>query len=137
VNDVERFRVPPGTTVKLEDIDPSFKNHHEGHKEAAREIEHYQKKLRNLQELLYVDGRRSPLICLQALDAGGKDGTISGRSARPITRSEPTGTTTRRLTKMHSPVAAQSMPLGSLFLPTTSGSETSPWPGSSSSTWKG
>ena len=67
---------PPGTTVKLEDIDPSFKNHHEGHKEAAKEIEHYRQRLRELQELLYADGRRSLLICLQALDAGGKDGTI-------------------------------------------------------------
>ena len=56
---------------------PEFKNHHEGHKEAAKEIEHYQQRLRELQELLYADGRRSLLICLQALDAGGKDGTIS------------------------------------------------------------
>jgi polyphosphate kinase 2 (PPK2 family) len=28
------------------------------------------------QELLYADGRRSLLICLQRLDAGGKDGTL-------------------------------------------------------------
>ena len=77
MNYVERFRVPPGTTVKLKDIDPRFKNHHEGHKEAAKEIEHYRQRLRELQELLYADGRRSLLICLQALDAGGKDGTIS------------------------------------------------------------
>ena len=111
MNYVERFRVPPGTTVKLKDIDPGFKNHHEGHKEAAKEIEHDLQRLRELQELLYADGH--------------------GRSARPITRSDPTGTTTRRLTRMHSPVAAPSMPLGSLSLPTTSGSGTSPWPGSS------
>ena len=74
---LDRFRVPPGTTVKLEDFDTSFKNDHEGHKEAAKEIEHYRQRLRELQELLYADGRRSLLICLQALDAGGKDGTIS------------------------------------------------------------
>ena len=74
MNYVERFRVPPGTTVKLEDIDPRFKNHHEGHKEAAKEIEHDLQRLRELQELLYADGRRSLLICLQALDAGqGRD----------------------------------------------------------------
>ena len=73
---VERFKVPPGTAVQLADIDPSFKDHHEGHKEAAKEIEHYRQRLRELQELLYADGRRSLLICLQALDAGGKDGTI-------------------------------------------------------------
>jgi PPK2 family polyphosphate:nucleotide phosphotransferase len=60
----------------LKDFDPKFKNHHEGHKDASKEIEHYREKLRDLQELLYADGNRSLLICLQALDAGGKDGTI-------------------------------------------------------------
>jgi polyphosphate kinase 2 (PPK2 family) len=77
VNYVERFKVPPGTSVKLKDIDPTFKNHHEGHKEAAQEIEHDQQRLRDLQELLYADGRRSLLICLQGMDTGGKDGTIN------------------------------------------------------------
>ncbi len=77
MNYLERFRVPPGITVKLKDIDPGFKNHREGHKEAAKEIEHDLQRLRELQELLHADGRRSLLICLQALDAGGKDGTIN------------------------------------------------------------
>jgi PPK2 family polyphosphate:nucleotide phosphotransferase len=74
---LERFRVPPGTRVKLKDVDPAFKDHHEGHKEAAKEIAHYQQRLRELQELLHADARCSVLICLQALDAGGKDGTIN------------------------------------------------------------
>ncbi len=73
---LEKFRVKPGTNVKLSDLDPGYKNHHEGHKDAAKEMEQYREKLRDLQELLYADGRRSLLICLQALDAGGKDGTI-------------------------------------------------------------
>ncbi len=77
MNYAQRFRVSPGTAVKLQDIDPRFKNHHEGHKEAGKDIEHYQQRLRELQELLYADGRQSLLICLQALDAGGKDGTIN------------------------------------------------------------
>jgi PPK2 family polyphosphate:nucleotide phosphotransferase len=77
MNYLERFKVRPGTEVKLTDIDPSFKDRHDGHKEAAEEIEHFQKKLRELQELLYADGRRSLLICLQAMDSGGKDGTIN------------------------------------------------------------
>ena len=33
--------------------------------------------LRQLQDLLYADRRQSLLICLQALDTGGKDGTIN------------------------------------------------------------
>ena len=72
MNYFERFRVPPGTSVKLKDFDPSFKGDRDGHKEAAKEIEHYQQRLRELQELLYADGRHSLLICLQGLDAGGE-----------------------------------------------------------------
>lgn len=74
---LNRFRVHPGEKVRLKDIDPGFKDHHESHKKAAEEIERDREKLRALQALLYADGRRSLLICLQGLDAGGKDGTIS------------------------------------------------------------
>jgi PPK2 family polyphosphate:nucleotide phosphotransferase len=74
---IKRFRVNPGDKVRLKDFDPGFKDHHESHKAAAEEIERDQQKLRGLQELLYADGRCSLLICLQGLDAGGKDGTIS------------------------------------------------------------
>lgn len=73
---VDRFRVLPGSTVKLADIDPGFKDHHESHKKAAQEVEHHEKQLRKLQDLFYADGRRSLLICLQGMDTGGKDGTI-------------------------------------------------------------
>jgi PPK2 family polyphosphate:nucleotide phosphotransferase len=74
---LDRFRVHPGDKVRLEDIDPGFKDHHESHKKAGDEIERDREKLRTLQALLYADGRCSLLICLQGLDAGGKDGTIS------------------------------------------------------------
>jgi hypothetical protein len=74
---LNRFRVLPGDKVRLKDIDPGLKDHHESHKKAAEEIEGDRDKLRALQALLYADGRCSLLICLQGLDAGGKDGTIS------------------------------------------------------------
>ena len=74
MNYVERFRVAPGTSVKLKDIDPGFKDDHEGHKKAAEEIEHYRQRLRELQELLYADGRRSILLCLQRWTQGAKTG---------------------------------------------------------------
>jgi PPK2 family polyphosphate:nucleotide phosphotransferase len=74
---VNRFRVTPGSDVKLKDIDPGFKDRHKSHKEAAEEIEQYQTKLRELQELFYADGQRSLLICLQGMDTAGKDGTIN------------------------------------------------------------
>jgi PPK2 family polyphosphate:nucleotide phosphotransferase len=47
------------------------------HEAATDEIEHYQQRLRELQELLYAERQRSLLICLQAMDTGGKDGTIN------------------------------------------------------------
>ena len=43
----------------------------------AEEIAHYQGKLRELQDLLYAEHGHSLLICLQALDTGGKDGVIN------------------------------------------------------------
>jgi PPK2 family polyphosphate:nucleotide phosphotransferase len=73
---LERFRVHPGARVRLADIDPSFKDRHEDQEAAAAEIEQYRKRLVDLQEMLFVERRRSLLICLQGLDTAGKDGTI-------------------------------------------------------------
>jgi PPK2 family polyphosphate:nucleotide phosphotransferase len=77
MNYLERFRVEPGSKVKLSKIDPGFKDKHESHEQAAAEIEEYQKKLRERQVPLYASCHHSILICLQALDTGGKDGTIN------------------------------------------------------------
>jgi PPK2 family polyphosphate:nucleotide phosphotransferase len=76
MNYVDRFKVAPGSKVKLKDIDPAFKDRHESHKAAAAELEQHQTKLRALQELLNADGRFALLICLQGMDTAGKDGTI-------------------------------------------------------------
>ena len=40
-------------------------------------MENYKKRLRDLQYLLYAENKQSLLIILQAMDAGGKDGTIN------------------------------------------------------------
>jgi len=74
---LKKFKVEPGSKVKLKKFDPSFTGHHTGPKSAAREIAHYQQKLRELQDLLYAERRHSLLICLQAVDTGGKDGVIN------------------------------------------------------------
>ena len=70
----ERFRVEPGSHPKLRDLDAGF---HENKKAAAVETEKHEERMRQLQYLLYADHQRSLLVVLQALDAGGKDGTIS------------------------------------------------------------
>jgi polyphosphate kinase 2 (PPK2 family) len=73
---LDRFRVGPGSKVKLGKLDPGFKGDHERHRDAVKEIEKDREKLRALQELLYGDARCSVLICLEGMDTAGKDGTI-------------------------------------------------------------
>ena len=70
------FRVEPGTRVRLDDVDASFKGKHASHDEALPEISKHVARMDQLQYLLYADGSRSLLVVLQALDAAGKDGTI-------------------------------------------------------------
>jgi len=73
----DRFRVAPGTKLRLARIDPSYKDRHADKASAAAETEAHANRLRELQYLIYAENRRSVLVCLQALDAGGKDGTIN------------------------------------------------------------
>ncbi len=77
MNYFQRFLIKPGSKVQLSDIDPDFRNGHESKKDALKIIERNNLRLRELQELLYAEHKRSLLICLQAIDTGGKDGTIS------------------------------------------------------------
>jgi len=73
----ERFRVTPGREVRLADIDPDHKDEEVTKEEAERKLVALSTALRDLQYLLYAEDRRSVLICLQGLDASGKDGTIT------------------------------------------------------------
>jgi PPK2 family polyphosphate:nucleotide phosphotransferase len=68
--------VNPGNKLRLKDVDPAFKGHHETKEAAAPELERYRQKLSQMQALLYAEKKHSILIVLQAMDAGGKDGTI-------------------------------------------------------------
>jgi PPK2 family polyphosphate:nucleotide phosphotransferase len=73
----EMFRIEHSSSLKLDKIDPEFKNKHEDKYSAEVETAEYIDKMRKLQYLLYAEGKRSLLVCLQALDAAGKDGTIN------------------------------------------------------------
>jgi PPK2 family polyphosphate:nucleotide phosphotransferase len=72
---VEKFRIPPGKRVRLDDFDPSFKGKH-GKSHVLRRTQELCAKMGELQQKLFAERKRSLLICLQALDAGGKDGVI-------------------------------------------------------------
>jgi len=76
MNYSDRFRVQPKQAVRLSEIDPAFKAEHKNKADAQDQIRQYAQRLRELQYLLYAENRRSLLICLQAMDSGGKDGTI-------------------------------------------------------------
>jgi len=71
------FRVRPGSKVNLSKINAGFTNTHDSHEQALPEIEAYDQKLHDLQYLMYAEGEKSLLICLQGRDAAGKDGTIN------------------------------------------------------------
>jgi PPK2 family polyphosphate:nucleotide phosphotransferase len=71
-----RYRVEPGSTFALTDVDPDESEHYEKKKDVAGELEAQRKRIGGLQERLYADNKRGLLIVLQAMDTGGKDGTI-------------------------------------------------------------
>ena len=77
MNYTNKFRVKPGSKVDLSKVDASFKDQHESHEHALPEIEAHSQKVHDLQYLMYAEGKRSLLICLQGRDAAGKDGTIN------------------------------------------------------------
>ena len=67
---------PPGHRVRLKDLDPEDTDKHESKKTALPEIETLRQRMDQLQYQLYAEQKRSLLICLQAPDAGGKDGVV-------------------------------------------------------------
>ena len=75
--DTAPFRVAPGAAVDLTQRDTRDTGDFDGGKDEGRAA--YQKqcdRLEELQNLLYADGRHKLLVVLQAMDTGGKDGTI-------------------------------------------------------------
>ncbi len=73
----EKFRIKPNRKLRLDAIDPAYKGRHETEESAAAETERYGRRMAKLQTLLYAERKHSVLVVLQALDAGGKDGTIN------------------------------------------------------------
>ena len=71
------FRVKPGSKVKLgRDFDPAFKADLVRKKEGAELLRRGIALLADYQARLAAQDTYGVLVCLQALDAGGKDGTI-------------------------------------------------------------
>jgi PPK2 family polyphosphate:nucleotide phosphotransferase len=73
----KKFFVDPAGKLRLQKLDPAYKGEHESPETAQQETEHFRKKLTHQQALLHAQQKHSVLVVLQALDAGGKDGTVN------------------------------------------------------------
>jgi PPK2 family polyphosphate:nucleotide phosphotransferase len=71
-----RYRIEPGERASLAAIDPDETEHYRKKKEVVKELEKQRRRIQGLQARLYAENERGLLIVLQAMDTGGKDGTI-------------------------------------------------------------
>jgi PPK2 family polyphosphate:nucleotide phosphotransferase len=74
---MDRYRIKPGSKVDLGKLDPADRSGWEGSKKDARaEVARLCARMDELQEALFAEQKHRLLIVLQAMDTGGKDGTI-------------------------------------------------------------
>ncbi len=69
-------RLKPNQTVTLSQIPSSARPYHQDRDSAEEEFRDFRDELIEYQRRLYADGNWKVLVILQAMDAGGKDGTI-------------------------------------------------------------
>jgi PPK2 family polyphosphate:nucleotide phosphotransferase len=74
---MKRYRVEPGSLVNLDEWDPNDESALDAEKEdAGKRLDGLTGELEALQELLFAEHKHKILVILQAMDTGGKDGTI-------------------------------------------------------------
>ena len=71
----EKFIVKSDKKLRIKDYDPGYTAGFK-QKDASKLLEENIDKLKKLQYLLYAENKHAILVILQAMDAGGKDGTI-------------------------------------------------------------
>jgi PPK2 family polyphosphate:nucleotide phosphotransferase len=69
-------RLRPGQAVSLSTIPADGKEYHSDRKEGEKEFKKLRAEFRDLQARFYAEDKHKLLIVFQAMDAGGKDGTI-------------------------------------------------------------
>jgi PPK2 family polyphosphate:nucleotide phosphotransferase len=72
----KRFWVDPDEKLHLGKLDTAYSGKHESEPAAKAELEQLRERLTELQLRLYASKDHAVLIVLQAMDTGGKDGTI-------------------------------------------------------------
>jgi len=74
---MKQYRVEPDSKVNLSKWNPNEKGSFEGGKKAGKKaLLALNDRLEALQEMLYAERKHRVLVVLQAMDTGGKDGTI-------------------------------------------------------------
>jgi PPK2 family polyphosphate:nucleotide phosphotransferase len=72
-----RYRVHPGSTIDLDTWDPDSKvGFDEGKKEGRAALKVLTGRIAGLQRVMWAEDRHKLLVVIQAMDTGGKDGTI-------------------------------------------------------------
>ena len=72
----DTHRLTPGQTIRLAELPTRADGFHDNRDAAEKEFKKLRKELAELQHRFYSEAKRKMLIVLQAMDAGGKDGTI-------------------------------------------------------------
>ncbi|MFZ2419581.1 MAG: polyphosphate kinase 2 family protein [Anaerolineae bacterium] len=73
---MDQYGLSPDKPIKLSDFDPDDGEGFKSKSGAQRQLRKDLMRIRVLQEALYAEHKQSLLIVLQAMDTGGKDGTI-------------------------------------------------------------
>ncbi len=73
---MESFRLKPGHKINIQDLDPSSHAGFDNKEAGLAAAQDLVQQLGDLQELLYAEHKHKVLVVLQAMDTGGKDGTI-------------------------------------------------------------
>ncbi len=72
----QAFCPPVGAPVRLHDYPTDFSADYDDKESVEKPLKRARKRMAELQEKLYAEHQHALLIILQAMDAGGKDGTI-------------------------------------------------------------
>jgi PPK2 family polyphosphate:nucleotide phosphotransferase len=85
--DVDRYRLAPKTDLRLKDWSTNDTDGFKGNKDDAQSVlTDLNRRLADLQGLLYAEGKHRVLVVLQGMDTSGKDGTIKHvfRTVNPL-----------------------------------------------------
>jgi len=72
----QMIKIPHNVKIKLKNLSADYSEGFKDREEVKKKVEKNLVSMRTLQDVLYAHDKYSILIILQAMDAGGKDGTI-------------------------------------------------------------